>query len=256
MITFKQFLSEKAVSKQPVYKPVHVKKAIQLLNTHAKDALWMLHKNQPLYRGDNNAKLGDTGFALVDTAATKRQSQNTSNYYTVIFDNHPEYKDFPKRSRSFICSTKYDDAKGFGYNSTNIVIPFDGVRIGAVNEDDMWMTDVRFLGRLFSVSDLNDYWRDLGLSPSMASFKAFGKSLKNPNSESSRCFKDTFGSEKYDAVKDNFFDTVMSMYSPKMTGHTVHTTANFYGIEGEVWVGGKVMMIAEDMWEELRAALK
>lgn len=102
-------LLEAAVGKLPTFDKLEIEEAIHLLNKHCKNALWMLEENKSIYRGDvSNEK---NSFTTIDTNLTTRKSQNTSNYYTMILDNHPEMKDFPKRSKSLICSTSLDDAR-------------------------------------------------------------------------------------------------------------------------------------------------
>lgn len=247
-------LKEEAVNEKPKYHDLQVQTAIQALNKYAKDALWMLHDDTPLYRGDPDRIAEKTGFAIVNTSGTERKSQNTSNFYTVILDNHPDRQQFPKRSRSFICTTIRSSATGYAHGSPNIIIPFDGVPIGAVNQRDMWSTYLEMFGRSLSIEDFNDYYKSFRIAPTMQSFEAAAKSMKDPTSKLSKNFIDTFGEQQYKKVKDDFMKVIFDAYSAKKTGHTLHTTANLKGVEGEVWVGGKVIVINQNMWFKLRDA--
>ena len=55
--------------KLPVYTSVQVENAIKMLNARCKDALWMLHENRPIYRGDDRSvseQVATTGFATAE----------------------------------------------------------------------------------------------------------------------------------------------------------------------------------------------
>ena len=89
----------------------------------------------PIFRGVSTKlrlMVGDT------SNGSPRQSKNTANYYTLWIDNSPEWEQFPKRSRSFICSTSLDYASDFG--DTYLVIPFDDAKIGVCPEHDIWFS--------------------------------------------------------------------------------------------------------------------
>lgn len=87
-----------------------------------------------IYRGIN---VGG-GLLYGDSSKHIRKSANTKNYYTLLFDHIlPEWKSFPKRSRSFICSNDFD-SHGHSYNYT--VYPTDDPLIGICPKGDMWVS--------------------------------------------------------------------------------------------------------------------
>jgi len=51
-----------------------------------------------------------------------RYSRDNANYYTLLMDNLPEWKDYPRRKKSFICSL----SKPHLYGEDYVVIPIDG----------------------------------------------------------------------------------------------------------------------------------
>lgn len=260
MVTFKQFLAEAAAGKRPQFQPLQVEEAIKILNEHCKDALWMLKENKPFFRGMNGAEAATrNGFATVDTTvdttATERKSDNTENYYTVILDNNPNCVGFPKRSRSFICSTSSYGASHYGDDSF-IIIPFDNVPIGSINRDDMWHTYIRIFGEPpLNIDRINSYFAGMQLKPTLAGLKDFDTKLKSGDKKT----RDQFASEFEKAPKffDNFLEEIWRAYSPKSTRFTLHTTKTLphKRYEREVWVGGKVMIITHDLWYNMRAAL-
>ena len=145
MITFKKFLEEVQ------YDEMDLDAAIKIINTKCKDAFWMIHSNTPFYRGDPNVPndVEELGFAIADPSKTERKSANTTNYYTVILDNIPSMAEYPKRSKSFICTTSHLKARDFARQSTPyIIIPFDNVDIGVVNSGDLWDMSLDDLGKI------------------------------------------------------------------------------------------------------------
>ena len=77
-------------------------------------------------------------YIYVDPSKSKqlRVSANTDNYYTLVIDNSPEWKDYPKRSKSLICSTDRGYADSFG--EVYRVYPINGAKIGVCPGDDIW----------------------------------------------------------------------------------------------------------------------
>lgn len=255
MITFKQFLAEAAVNKLPQFEPQTTKQAIAMLNKHCKDALWMLHEDRPLHRGEKNlsAKVDKAGFISVDTSATVRKSQNTTNYYTVIIDNNPLMKDFPKRSRSFIASTSSGTAGGFAWSGKVYkMVPFDGVKIGVCSQFDMWETKINLFDVRRTIENMNPYIEMLGVPADIDKIKAFGDRLKAGDEKAIWTFKQAFpNGGKY--VKD-FIDEIWKAYSPAGMKVECYTTADMPHnlVDREVWVGGNVMLITKEMWDGMR----
>ena len=255
-ITFKQFLSEAAVGKRPEFEKLKTKKAIAMLNKYCKDAIWMLQQNKPFWRGEQHLEhnIVTAGFVTVDPSKTERKSQNTDNYYTVLLDNNPLCKAFPKRSRSFIATTDRWNADAYSYGGTRfIMIPFDGVKIGAINDEDMWDTKIKMFGSSSSIDSYNGRWKRLGLKASVKSFEDFGKKLAT-SGDAKRKFRDEFGLTTDDQA-EHFMENIWKAYGPESTGFTIHTTKDVQDAKGEVWVGGPVMYISMDMWDKMRNAL-
>ena len=61
-----------------------------------------------------------------------RISRDNKNYYTLIID---KWKDFPKRSKSFICSTNMADFSG---KEKYFIIPKDGSKWALAPSNDIW----------------------------------------------------------------------------------------------------------------------
>jgi len=276
MITFKTFLEAAVDGKQPKYKDLTVEKAIATLNDKCKDSLWMLHDNTPLWRGDVNIPSTVAPFFMsVDTSATVRRSENTSNYYTVILDNIPSMKGFPKRSRSFIGSTSQDRASIYGYmnNKFFVMIPYDDVKIGIVNQDDMWDSLVRLFGEEEHVQDFNRCWQSLfsranikiAKSVTWEDFKKLSSQMEKNREKMINLISQSFEVAEFRVEKElgkmTLLEYLNRQYSPIFTGFKSVTTKDKSIIQkavkqqSEVWVGGKIMMISTTMWNRMRAAL-
>lgn len=87
---------------------------------------------QGLYRGISEGG----GMLMGDPRNTERRSKNTSSHTMWLLETFPEWEAFPKRTRSFICSTSefYADYYGSVYH----VIPYDNAQIGICPSQDFF----------------------------------------------------------------------------------------------------------------------
>ncbi len=103
-----------------------------------------------LFRGHGAAML----YSLYEPKKFKRVSANTANHYTVLIDEIlPNWKSYPKRSESLVCSTSESYTKAYG-NYMYEVIPFDSAKIAVCPYRDIWES-FTFLRN--SVNDLGDF---------------------------------------------------------------------------------------------------
>lgn len=70
-----------------------------------------------------------------DSSQIERKSRNTSNEYTLLLQRFPEWKKYPPRNRSFICSL-YQGIPEHHYKT--IVLPFDDPMVGLCSDEDFW----------------------------------------------------------------------------------------------------------------------
>lgn len=118
-----------------------------ILNRFCKEFDW---NDTPIYKG----MYIDGDYALTNPKGQERQSANTRNYYTTIFDNSPYLGEFPKRSQSLICSTDLETARLYG--NLYRVIPFDGAKIAVCSSSDFWHafeTNIKY----YSLEEFNIY---------------------------------------------------------------------------------------------------
>jgi hypothetical protein len=105
------------------------------LDRFCKDFSW---DDKPIYRGVYNSEQVKLSSAMLfNPKSIDRESANTKNYYTLLFDNSPYRNGFPKRSKSLICSTDYSTALNYGDKHYR-VIPFDNAKIAVCGASDFW----------------------------------------------------------------------------------------------------------------------
>lgn len=131
MTKFYKYINEGNPYGESRLKSISEKDAIELIQKNCQKAL----KADRIWRGTNFSN--DYAYGNSEKATKIRLSKNTNNYYTLVMDNHPSWKKYPKRSKSFICSTSLMMAGGFG---TNIffALPYDNTKIGVCPSDDIW----------------------------------------------------------------------------------------------------------------------
>ena len=123
--------------------------AKQTIYTNCSDAV---KSNLNMFRGMPSGFKYLHGSARFDIL---RRSANTSNYTTLIIDNDPAWMEYPKRSKSYICTTSQNTADAYG--SIYKVYPYNGANIGICGSTDLWFsfkklhgTDVAHINRLNS----------------------------------------------------------------------------------------------------------
>ena len=109
---------------------------INLLQTSYKTAWKQYFDNNAIYRGIKSKHNPNNNVLLVKPSTFERRSKNTTNFYTALLSILPSWVDYPKRSRSVICSTNSLTASGYGNNY--LILPENGARIGICPTEDIW----------------------------------------------------------------------------------------------------------------------
>jgi len=258
-ISFKTFLHEITDydvhdAHKLVYKQLSLDDTIKHLQTDFSKCAWMVSENAPFYRGDPDHVTD--AYAWVDSSKGRRLSQNTSNYYTLIFDNHPDRKNFPKRSSSLICTTSERTARDYDIHPLRI-IPGNTAKIGLVNKRDMWNTEIRLFGKSSPIEEFNSRWN---LIPSLSEYEweaweKFDKELKSGDNDALKHFYKAFPNADDDDHL-HFLESILAAYGPQKTGHTSYTaselTPNIVVKLTEAWIGGPCLIIHEFTWKDLR----
>lgn len=110
-----------------------------------------------IYRGVKNFS---ADYGLVNPSEYIRTSKNTSNYYTLLFDNILlSWNSFPKRSKSIICSNNIYGAKAFGSDPV-IIFPYDSAKIAICPRSDFWIFGPNLYKKM-NITDLDNLNRYL-----------------------------------------------------------------------------------------------
>jgi hypothetical protein len=109
----------------------------------------------------------------------KRYSRDNANFYTMIMDNAPKWKYYPKRSNSFCCGTKYNDVG----NKSYIVIPKDNSLWGIAPKSDLWNAFDKTIEK-YNCLDINEFFMDIDdiaiqfdIELSDENYKIFGEKI-------------------------------------------------------------------------------
>jgi len=107
-------------------KEITPEKFNELVNKNCSDIISFYNKqSKRIFRG----LMFNGKYVYVNPIQHTRKSANTSNYYTVLFDEIlPSWKNYPKRSKSIICTT--NTSKAMGYGTLFKIYPYNGSHIG------------------------------------------------------------------------------------------------------------------------------
>ena len=262
----KEFITEKAV--KPYKSSVlDVDTAVAMLNAHCKQSLALIHT--PIWRGMRNHS---EEIVTIDPTTGKRASNNSSNHYTVLIDNSPYFKGWPKRSKSLVCSTGYGYASGYNYGPESglyAIFPYDGVKIAVCPWQDIWDTDVMLprLGMSFgengSNGTLGSFNRkmkfDFNLPDNFTSMKKAVATKSFADILSRHIHFQANPREADNPLQPNeFIGYLQQQMSPEKTGFELMSAATFAAnppIDRECWIGGPVVAIRKDMYEKFLDAV-
>ena len=254
MISFKQYLAEgrgKAVSAE-----AFIKWAEENCSKY-------LNGKKFLFRGFSH---GDSGIMIGNSAGEKPRASvgGIPNNYTLWIDGHPAFKDFPKRSRSFIATTNLTKAGDFG--SPHIMFVKDTDKIAAVHMGDIWVKNI--LPEV-NLHDFNEITETMLLKYGLGHNKKYFKlqnSLKHITLKRLREWFDSPNIETHIAplvfhiIKkmenkkwNDLWEVWDGLVSPNIFGLT--TIADIEPIVGEVWVDGECGFLALES-KQMQAADK
>jgi hypothetical protein len=221
-----------------------------------------------IYRGGDF--FDDIDAAIGDPTTKERRSANTHNYYTYIIDNSEEWKNYPPRSRSFICSTDRGTASNFG--EPYLYFPVNGSKIAQCPENDLWGVFGGPGGDVFgggSLEEFNDRLAELFrvISPEVrkhdSTLQVFLESLAAVDTEykkqGHKAFIETLtDDEDHDSMYSQFISFIANgikrtgslrkaledFFDPKLNGVALYATKNFTALnDKEVWTNGKCYIL-------------
>ena len=233
----KQFINEGRRSKE-----ISFDEAVKIASKHCKKAI---SSSTPIYRGINDNNIYQ--YSFIDPKKYTRRSVETQNIYTYIIDNSPAWKEYPKRSKSIICTTKRTEATTYGF--IYLVFPFDGSKIGVSPEADIWYAFKEINKKDGSLLSFNDrimmIFDELGLTFYDGTYEKFLNSMKilQDNIHRSKLvrFSVLQNYKSGDIIK--FIEDILD---PKKNGFQLKTIGDALPFDKEVWTDGKSVIVHED----------
>jgi hypothetical protein len=218
---------------------------LNILETKCKQATRAFHKG--LYIQRIISTFNDD-FGVIYPKKGERESRNTNNIYTLIINESPKWKMYPKRE--VICSSEK-------YNSVYSVFPFNGAKIGVCKDYDMWGSFSK-LG--FSAPIFNEALENV--------LKLFNKKmpmsyaeLENTTSDISIDDIDWYRITKayYDDIErliepshETLFDLIMYAYGdPKTNGFKLKKIGDMLPEGKEVWTDSPCLFIDKYYIDEM-----
>jgi len=216
----KQFINENKRSRS-----ITKKKALNLIHTKCKDSLYLFKKTGlVIYRGVNSSS---DDFYTISPSKFTRVSANTENYYTLINDNSPAWRDYPKRSKSVVCTT--DHIMAYKYGTVYAVFPFDNAKIGVCSNEDYW-SSFPFLASVIGIDLMLSFNDELRNTFNVSIVRKYTGTIDNIKtySELREKFKkldefikiydsgtitDIYPDYEYDKDYKNFIDLLRNQYS-------------------------------------------
>jgi len=225
--------------------------ALDLVRKNCKQMIKTKFKTE-FYRGIDGA----IDFGVIDPSKFTRKSRNTTNYYTLMIDNLPSWKAYPKRSKSIICSTDREMASRYssGQNALR-VIPYDGTTIGVCSGVDIWWSFDTTSGPLFLLNNKID-----GILKQLEGFNASNelkwKNLVSLMSDADK-LKDTIRTNIGEWEKSNkpLLSVLESMINPKKNGFKIAKIGDSLPRDREVWTDSICVLISSGEYGDFMEAL-
>ena len=252
-------------------KAIPIIDALEIIERECSKSLSKVNET-PIYRGAN---FGFSPVYFGSTEGTSRKSANTQNYYTLIVDNHSNWKGYPKRSQSFICTLS--ERVALGYGEPCLVLPFDDANIGICPDYDIWtsfkksLTKLKLNQNFNDLSTLNEFARsalmimnsspintyeDVKIEFSKITYDSIIKNAEDDTSAEALRFA-SFYSGELAALKNfhSLFDMYVQILSPEENDFKHQKASNFSvpnHKRAELFIEGKCLFLNRNFYKNLK----
>lgn len=225
-----------------------------------KTALSRYQDGARIFRGVRSSK-----DDIIFTHRTEeRSAANTTNYVNLLVSNLPNWKDYPPRNRSSICSGDKGYAEEYGF--AFVILPFEGARIGICPGGDF------FESFFYSVPEINDFLERIYLlltnkklpekkEPFFAALKEIDELLdrkkvkeikvsEDPETTFNRVFSKIprpFFMGLFQKDKNWFYDDLVDFLEPTKAGFKVVNISQFPETTNEVWTDAPCLMVNQQL---------
>lgn len=228
----------------PVASAGHVKSLLRGPFSQAWKAYVSRDSRASLWKGYQEGIYGPApaGVVIADSNLGTRKSRNTENYYTLLVDNLPAFKGWPKRSKSFITTNSWTLASGYtmGEGMVYLVLPINNTKLAYVNQPDIWDAPIHLTPtEVVRLLRVNKYFARMGASD--IDWNHFRQSLDvAEHSENGADFKFDYG-----YTPNQFFNLVKKNMTPKALGFTLEKIGARKTLASEVWFSGKALFMTK-----------
>ncbi|VVC05803.1 Uncharacterised protein [uncultured archaeon] len=217
--------------------------AFSALESNCSSALQNLH-DKVIYKGMPSM---DKNAFFLDPSLYERHSVGTSNYYTLLLSNLPNWKKYPRRNHSLICTTNYWQA--IRYGKLFLVLPVNGAKIGICPKFDIFLTQIT---ENCDIVDLNKFWERFGLDQFnypifLQELQEKWEKITNNTTHTSAASKQIQNIMKNYSPRQAEF-VLENLYSPMKLGFRLKTIENFRNrYHHEIWFESKCYCISIDL---------
>jgi hypothetical protein len=211
-----------------------------------------IYKRTSIWRG----KAKDTRDILfIKPSSFERISANaTSNYYTLLIDNSKYWKEYPKRSKSIMCTINWENAKSYiafqTMDEPYQVIPKLNAKIAVCPRGDFWWSfingieimqnnlDKWYIGR--SLDAFNDCLRTQLILSNENSFASLKKAIDTKYKLS---YEEMQNIKKYNC--STLYEFIDYCLNPELNGFKLMNYDDSFQIVGnnEVWTDSDSLMV-------------
>ena len=218
------------------------------------------HPDNKIYRGLRISP--NYQFTNPAKGAPRYSKGKVGNYYTLLMDNLPNWKAYPKRSRSIICTNTFGDAATYG--DVYVVFPFNNAKFGVAPESDIWLSFKPNINNLRTfVIDLKDMLNatthgvanfDKDWNRLTKSFKQSEERIKNNMIDSITLnkFKQSIKKWVVDVANGKtYINTFMNYMSPSKNGFLLTKDPMSSPKRRELWTDSKCVLVYEQLANQL-----
>lgn len=247
--------------KEAAYTPIAKEQSEDIIKKYHDQLVEYIDNGVDIWRGMK----GNKDLFLGDGDQLKRKAANTTNYANSLFDVLPIWKDWPKRSKSFIGTTSNSQAYAYSHNIYHM-IPLEHQKIGVCLHRDFWDT------MRITIVDFNDnldnlkHWEKINLPEDnpkklILELKNFKTSIENDpilkeiyTKHSSRRYNRTISSMLEFPTVEEFLNKFLD---PNYGNVLVNNTKEIKdtNAKGEVWMTGKVLFITDWQLDKFKRSI-
>ena len=239
-------------------KKIDITKAQDILKSKCKKAVVdFLTHGVHIQRYANDARNIEYGF-LDASNLPPRLSRNSQNYYTLIINDDPSWKGYPKRQ--IIGTLRKNNME----TSSSVwhIFPFDGVKVGIVPSDDIWdsfsilRSEVGVMARRYNefIALMLNYGNnniartyDKSLAEFKKACKATDKWIASVEGGLETIKMTSFpnldlSKKSLNNYNGDYYKSILHYYNPK--GFNISTPGSMTGKDGyEVWLDGPAVYL-------------